>query len=82
MNNVYPKYTKHTFILQHVRRAHLGINVLGIVIVLTKHMILSMVHVLLVDVNVDIKSIHVVQVRNMDFVLSFSTHILYLFTIN
>ena len=46
----------------------MGINVLGIVIVLTKHVILSMVHVLLVDVNVDIKGIHVVQVRNMDLV--------------
>ena len=36
----------------------------------------------MVDVNVDTKGLHVVQVRNMDFLFSFSTHILYLHNIN
>jgi hypothetical protein len=49
-----------------------SISITPIVTALTKHVILWMVHVLLVDVNVDTKGITVVQVRNTDSLLSFS----------
>jgi len=45
-----------------VDQEHLAITVLVIVTVSTNHVILNTAHVLMVDVNVDIKAVPVVQV--------------------
>ena len=65
-----------------MNREHLEIIVLGIVTVSMKHVIQYMVHVLMVDVNVDTKGLHVVQARNTDLLFYLSTHNLYLHNIN
>jgi hypothetical protein len=72
--STYKIFTKHGLFLQHVNREHLEIIVLGIVTVSMKHVIQYMVHVLMVDVNVDTKGLHVVQARNTDFALSDLPH--------
>jgi hypothetical protein len=49
-----------------VYRENLEITVLEIATVSTNHVILNTVHVLLVDVNVDIKAVPAVQVCDAD----------------